>query len=148
MVIKMYDKSGKFKKKRINDLRAHLCKGKPKELARIPPCEDALYQHVKRVMWMCLIWYNAHIPMPEYGQPKNFGWELKDNILQPAYYTGLSATEKLDSLVCKCTNSCRYRCDYKENKLPCIPSICNCNVQSVRLLFVYCIEMCIRKILF
>ena len=59
---------------------------------------------------------------------QNFGWELKDDIPQPVYYTGLLATEKLDSLVCKCTNICRNRCDCKENQLPCLPSICNCEL--------------------
>ncbi len=125
-IAKLYDRNGKLKTTDVNEMRGKLCEGKPKDMARIPLCKDALEEHIKRVIWMTKLWYNAHICRPQYGDPRSYGWQMKDNILQPIYFKGHSASEHLDMLVCMCKNKCTSNCSCKESQLPCIASLCSC----------------------
>ena len=88
-VTKNDDRKGKMQTTYLNKLLAKMCYGKGNETCRLPPYKDSFKEHLKRSMRQTKLWRTAHLPMPFYGNVKNFGWQMKSSMLQPVFYTGL-----------------------------------------------------------
>ena len=42
-------------------------------LAKLPPCEESLKQHVRRASWQSRIWSSSHFAKPDLGSPLEYG---------------------------------------------------------------------------
>lgn len=60
------------------------------------------------------------VAVAQFGNQEDYGWRMKEGILQSVYFTGISATELLDSLVCNCRDGCTRSCTCKDSHMPCI----------------------------
>jgi len=59
------------------------------DLGSLPPCRRSLEQHIRRVNYQVGIWKRSHIPEPDVPDVKSgHGWVLKDDKLEPLWYTG------------------------------------------------------------
>ena len=99
----MYDPKGKEKEahSNMNVLRAKLAAKRECVLAKLPPCEESLKQHVRRAAWQTRIWISSHIAKPDLGSPLEYGWKREGEKLVPVYYEGLSASEVMQDLLCR-----------------------------------------------
>ena len=126
-VISLYEPKAK-KDTSINQLRIKLAKRKDKDIARIPPCEDAFTQHTKRCMWQAKLWTSAHINDPDVGNVEDYGWK-KDAMgtLSPIFFEGPTAAELLSDLVCACKGrkKCYSGCACNQLAMACT-SLCTC----------------------
>jgi len=77
---------------RIKELYARedqLHPSKNVDLGSLPPCRRSLEQHIRRVNYQVGIWKRSHIPEPDVPDVKSgHGWVLKDDKLEPLWYTG------------------------------------------------------------
>ena len=92
-------------------------------LAKLPPCEESLKQHVRRAAWQTRIWISSHIAKPDLGSPLEYGWKREGEKLVPVYYEGLSASEVMQDLLCTCSkrNLCGTdSCSCRKNRLACV----------------------------
>ena len=76
---------------RIKELCAkedQLYPSKNVDLGTLPPCRRSLEQHIRRVNYQVGIWKRSHIPKPDVPDVKaDHGWVLKDDKLEPLWYT-------------------------------------------------------------
>ena len=73
----MHDPKGKENEahSNMNVLRAKLAAKRECVLAKLPPCEESLKQHVRRAAWQTWIWISYHIAKPDLGSPLEYGWK-------------------------------------------------------------------------
>ncbi len=103
---------------------------KDKDLACIPPCKDSFKQHVLRAIYPAKMWKCAYISCLDLGNPDEYGWEQRDGYLQSVYFTGQTASEVLDDIVCHCKNKCRRDCTCEKSGMRCI-ELCKCTGSEV-----------------
>ena len=86
----------------------------------LPPTSDALRFHILRVHYQCIIWKNAHCPVPHLPDVTQLGWKRDTMGLQPILMT-------LDPILQACLEmiscSCQSRCQTLRCKLQ------NCHAQ-------------------
>ena len=102
-------------------------------LAKLPPCEESLKQHVRRAAWQTWIWISYHIAKPDLGSLLEYGWKREGEKLVPVYYEGLSASEVMQDLLCTCSkrNLCGTdTCSCRKNRLACV-ELCSCHGDDV-----------------
>jgi len=60
------------------------------ELSKLPPCQDNLCQHIRRVNHRLGILKNAHTPVIEHPEPhdEGQGWTKKNEVLEPLWAEG------------------------------------------------------------
>ena len=75
---------------------------KTRDVERIPPTSDALYQHLKRSVFQSSIWTTAQRSMMPVNSPTNHGWKEKDGKLFPIWIS-LPLTKDVFQLDVKCT---------------------------------------------
>lgn len=46
--------------------------------SRLPPTKQELLQQIKRTVFICNVWCNAHIRCPTEKLPENYGWTIID----------------------------------------------------------------------
>ena len=70
-IASLYDPKGKEKEahSNMNVLRAKLAAKRECVLAKLPPCEESLKQHVRRAAWQTRIWISSHMAKPDLGSP-------------------------------------------------------------------------------
>ena len=83
----------------LDKLRIKFTLRKCSTMGKLPPCEDAFKQHVKRAMWQTKIWMSSHIGCPDTGSPFDFGWKEEDAVLKPIFYEGLTTCEVISDLI-------------------------------------------------
>ena len=130
-IASLYDPKGKEKEahSNMNVLHAKLAAKRECVLAKLPPCEKSLKQHVKRAAWQTRIWISSHIAKPDLGSPLEYGWKREGEKLVPVYYEGLSASEVMQDLLCTCSkrNLCGTdSCSCRKNRLACV-ELCSCH---------------------
>lgn len=102
---------------------------KTRDVQRIPPTSDALVQHLKRSIFQASIWVKAHEPMAPTNNPKNYGWEEKDEKLVPVWTTIPLAKDVFDlDVKCTCTKRCST-CKCKKANLKCT-RLCKCKCDN------------------
>ena len=67
------------------------------DLSRLPPCQDALLPHVRRVNYRVASYKRANVPMFESPRPwdENQGWCRTDGVLEPLWSVGPILPESL-----------------------------------------------------
>ena len=67
-IASLYDPKGKEKvaHSNMNVLHAKLAAKRECVLAKMPPCEKSLKQHVRRAAWQTRIWISSHIAKPDH----------------------------------------------------------------------------------
>ena len=69
------------------------------DLSLLPPCQDALRMHIRRVNYQALIWYQADKPTPVIPHPDQHGWVESDGNLEISWTDGpLLPQELIDVL--------------------------------------------------
>ena len=126
----LYDPKGKEISAHISMdiLRAKFAAKRDSSLAKLPPCEDSIKQHIRRASWQVRIWISSHIPKPDLGSPLHHGWRKEENRLVPVYFEGVSASELLQDLLCTCSvisHCTAASCVCRQNNLPCV-ELCSC----------------------
>ena len=116
----LYDPSNKERK-------YHFCLNKlalrkRNTIGKLPPCEDAFKQHVKRAMWQTKIWMSSHIECPDIGSSFDFRWKKEGAVLTPVLYEGLTTSEVISDLICICKGKdhCVVGCACFQNGFPCM----------------------------
>lgn len=67
----------------VDLVRMRLFSQKTRDMERMPPTRDALYQHLKRSVFQSSIWATAHMSMMPVNNPTNHGWKEDDSKLLP-----------------------------------------------------------------
>eukprot|EP00057_Strongylocentrotus_purpuratus_P020933 XP_011675407.1 PREDICTED: uncharacterized protein LOC100891484 [Strongylocentrotus purpuratus] len=63
----------------VNEARRELFCKKKRSLENIPPTQDALLQHIKRVLYQGGIWTTCRQAQPSVPPPEGWGWTMEDN---------------------------------------------------------------------
>ena len=115
----MYDKTADTNQ--INEIHYKLFAQKNSNPENLPPTEDALIQHIRRVSYQVFIWKIAIHSMINMPSPVGNGWKKQDGYLVPNYLTKDHAPKNIESLItCKCTTGCRTNtCRCRKNSLGC-----------------------------
>ena len=56
-------------------------------MAKLPPTHYPLTLHVMRSNYQAMVWINASVTCPTLPLPKESGWKLEDDMLQPRLMT-------------------------------------------------------------
>ena len=93
----------------VNEARRELFCQKNRTMENIPPTQDALLQHSKRVSYQAGIWTTSDQPQQEAPSPEEYGCTLnKDNLSRVPVW----CTLPLSSAAC----SELVKCDFKSDK--------------------------------
>lgn len=91
----------------------------------LPPTSSAAQQHIFRVYYQIQTWLGKEI------DPEQWGWELKNNILQPITTLLPPASDDLlNTIFCNCTKGCGGKCGCKKIGLRCSKACGHCRGQS------------------
>lgn len=83
-------------------------------LASLPPTSVAAHQHLFRVYYQVQVWLGNQL------DPKDWGWKLIDNTLEPVQTLLPPAPEKLlNTIFCNCKKGCSAKCGCRKVGLFC-----------------------------
>lgn len=95
------------------------------QLACLPPTSVAAHQHLFRVYYQVQVWLGYQL------DPKDWGWKLVDNTLEPVQTLLPPAPEKLlNTIFCNCKKGCSAKCGCKKVGLFCSLACTNCQGRS------------------
>ena len=88
----MFDCDVYFQENPLSNIRRVDC-------ALLPPCRKSLEMKIKRTRYVAIIiWSRAVTPLPGDGlSPIEYGWHVKDNLLQPFWFEGTAVPHSLFS---------------------------------------------------
>ncbi len=120
----------------MNQLRHKIFSSKKTtpQIKSLPPTDAALEAHILRAHVQCMLWKAADANGPPEVDYSKFGWEQKDNILQPV--TGVKvacAPELMKVVACGCASAkpcSRASCSCKAAGLSCT-TYCKCSADLV-----------------
>ena len=70
------------------------------DMATLPPCREALEQHIRRVNYQVAIWKRSHIANPDIPPATDsHGWTIIDGKLEPLWYDGDMLPKQLTDIV-------------------------------------------------
>ena len=109
------------------DSARYLMFSKTKKTEHIPPTSDALYFHLLRVHYQCMVWKNAHIPTPILPEPTTMGWKREGRGLKPILMSKSPIPDScLQMISCSCKKKCMtLNCKCVRSHMPCT-SMCSC----------------------
>ena len=113
----------------VNEARVTLFKKGARLLDRIPPTQDALYQHIKRALLQAsFIWKQAFECKPILPSFTEWGWKRNASGLLTPLWSLLPDTSRACSLLihCNCKVACTGNCKCARASLSCT-SLCRCN---------------------
>ena len=112
-VIWLYDTN------QINEICYKLFAQKNSNPENLPPTEDTLIQHIRRVSYHAFTWKNAMHPMNNMPSTVGSGWKRQNGY--PNYLTKDHSPKNIESLMtCKRTTGCRINtCRCRKNSLGC-----------------------------
>uniref|UniRef100_UPI00358E90E1 uncharacterized protein isoform X2 n=1 Tax=Myxine glutinosa TaxID=7769 RepID=UPI00358E90E1 len=116
----------------VNDARRELFCKKKRSLEKIPPTQDALLQHIKRVVYQGGIWTTSRQAQPTVPSPEEWGWTMQNDHWVPVWMTIPEAAKACKELIkcgCKSEAGCVSRCKCTKAGLPCT-ELCSCNCQK------------------
>ena len=106
-VIWLYDTN------RINEICYKLFAQKNSNPENLPPTEDTLIQHIRRVSYHAFTWKNAMHPMNNMPSTVGSGWKRQNGY--PNYLTKDHSPKNIESLMtCKRTTGCRIPVDVEK----------------------------------
>jgi hypothetical protein len=116
----------------IDELRAHLFATSKGDLRALPPTEDAFKLHVLRSLNQIIVCKTAHMPMPNYPDPLQFGRHIvQEDKLVATMMTKPARPKTLDKpSSCKCrTGKCLRNCRCAKLQMRCsISCLCGADV--------------------
>ena len=112
----------------VNSLRYQLFCLHSGNTEQLPPCRDALVQHMKRAVYQSAIWRRALEARPIVPSPDGHGWTVEGEELRVHWMEQCPAPDALLELVsCGCSSGCSTRrCSCKSNGMLCT-DICQCD---------------------
>lgn len=94
-------------------------------LASLPPTSVAAHQHLFRVYYQVQVWLGNQL------DPKDWGWKLIDNTLEPVQTLLPPAPEKLlNTIFCNCKKGCSAKCGCRKVGLFCSLACTHCQGRS------------------
>ena len=64
----------------------------------MPPCRHSLEKKLQRAHYVAVLWCNANTASPDQGlSPTDYGWSVKDDLLQPIWFDGPATPSALFS---------------------------------------------------
>ncbi|KAK5916101.1 hypothetical protein CesoFtcFv8_001633 [Champsocephalus esox] len=92
---------------------------KNRTMEHIPPTQDSLLQHLKRVAYQSGIWATSELTQQRTPSPEGYGWTLdRDSLVWlPVWSTLPMASAACTELVkcgCKSASGCGARCSCKK----------------------------------
>ena len=128
----LYDKS--IEVERVNEARKELFCHKGKTMETLPPTQDALLQHSKRVAYQSGIWCTSEQNEQHTPTPQGWGWSLSEDghSWMPVWNTLPTASKACSELVkcgCKSKNGCSGRCSCKKANWKCT-QLCSCSCEK------------------
>ena len=114
----------------VDEVRKELFCQKNRTMENIPPTQDALLQHCKRVAYQAGIWTTSDLAQPQAPTPEGHGWTLDRNSQSwlPVWSTLPVSSKACSELVkcgCKSVNGCGARCSCRKAKWKCM-ELCSC----------------------
>jgi hypothetical protein len=94
----------------------------------LPPCKDALLQHINRCSYQAAIHHRATQQTIDAPSPNGYGWSVRDGVIDVVWKTKAAAPESLMKIVkcgCKTTKCSKGGCSCFRNKLSCT-DMCKC----------------------
>ena len=109
----VYDKTSDLQ--HVDEARKELFCHKGKTMDRLPPTQDALLQHSKRVAYQAGIWCTSELNIQNAPTPEGWGWTFDEQSRSwaPVWNTVPVASKACSELVkcnCKSQNGCGARC--------------------------------------
>ena len=125
----LYDKTSSIH--HIYEARKEQFCQKGKTMERLPPTQDALLQHTKRVAYQVGIWCTSEHSEQRAPTPEGWGWTLNEENQSwvPVWNTLPLASKACSELVkcsCKSQRGCGARCGCKIANWNCT-DLCSCN---------------------
>ena len=113
----------------VNKARRELFCQKSSSLENFSPTQDALLQHVKRVVYQAGIWISSHQVEPEIPSLSQWGWDDLDAQWKPLWMTLSEAAKACTELIhCVYLKKCK-NCKCMKTELPCT-ELCRCICQK------------------
>lgn len=95
-------------------------------LETLPPSDDALKQHVLRLLYQTRTWVQAAQPVPAILEPFKFGWKNDASGTAPLLTIRANVPDSLRTAsFCKCKKGCTRNCLCKRKGFDC-ESACQC----------------------
>ena len=125
----LYDKSSNVEN--IDKARKILYCQKDKTMESIPPTQDALLQHIRRVTYQAGIWSTCDKSEQKLPSPEGWGWTFnrEAQVWTPIWITRPIASKACSELIrcgCKSKSGCSSRCACKKAQWKCT-DLCSCN---------------------
>ena len=117
----------------VNVCRKELFCQKNRTMESIPPTQDPLLQHSKRVVYQAGIWTTSNISQQELPSPEGHGWQLNEQCKwSPVWINLPMASKACNELVkcgCKSSRGCGGRCACKKAQWKCT-ELCSCHCEK------------------
>ena len=127
----IYDKTSNLEF--VNEARKELFCQKNRTMEAIPPTQDALLQHCRRVAYQAGIWNTSNKAQQDLPSPEGYGWKLSEECKwAPVWITLPVASKACTELVkcgCKSSRGCGGRCACKKAQWKCT-ELCSCNCEK------------------
>ena len=124
----LYDKTSDVE--HVNEARKVLFCQKERTMEKLPPTQDALLQHTKRVAYQAGIWCSSSQSMLNAPSPEGWGWTItEEKTCIPVWNTLPLASKACSELVkcaCKSASGCGTRCACKKAGWNCT-ELCKCH---------------------
>lgn len=130
--IVLYDKTSGLKS--INEARRELFCQRSKTMETIPPTQEALLQHCKRVAYQAWIWTTSTSSQQQIPSPEGNGWtiDVETNSWLPVWTTLEVASKACSELVkcsCRSVKGCGARCSCRKANWKCT-ELCKCSCEK------------------
>ena len=100
------------------------------DIRSLPPTDEALFQHILRSHYQVLIWKSVLLKGPPVENATDWGWEIKNGLLEPvigAYEVAPADVLKVVACGCESEKSCsRRNCSCNASGISCT-TFCKCN---------------------
>ncbi|KAG1712229.1 Integrin alpha-9 [Nymphon striatum] len=117
------------KQSTVNELRYKMYYSKNGKVKseQLPPCHNALKQHILRCNYQARIWRLAFENNPVYPEIHDHGWYLENQAIKIRWMTCQPApNEVLSLLSCSCKRTCQpTKCSCIDNRMHCT-DLCSC----------------------
>ncbi len=128
----LYDKASDLE--HVDEARKELFCQKGKTMETLPPSQDALLQHCKRVAYQSGIWCTSEQSEQHAPSPDGWGWTLDEQSQSwvPVWNTLLVACKACSELAkcgCKSQRGCGTRCACRKANWKCT-ELCSCHCQK------------------
>ena len=124
----LYDKTSDLE--HVNEARKVLFCQKERTMEKLPPTQDALLQHTKRVAFQAGIWCSSNQTMLNAPPPEGWGWTITEEKIWTPVWNTLPLTSKacseLVKCACKSISGCGTRCVCKKAGWNCT-ELCKCH---------------------